>query len=378
VNDESDSSRQQSKEETIGRRGLLRGGVSALAGAALVGTANTASASESRWSDIASTGNLVMGGGEGYDDSVTRQEASTVVETTGGLSDALAEATAGDVVFIAGDATLHTGDTQFDVPAGVTVASNRGRGPGALVTTDEEPDAVFRLAGADARLTGLRLRGPFPDSDVSHDDGISYENSVSDGISLVGANCEVDNNDISGFVHAGVFVAHDGDGGQHVHHNYIHQNNTQGLGYGVAVGLGENLNPTIEYNYFDENRHSVTSSGENHGYVCRFNHFGPTHVMHPIDVHNPGARDTVIEQNVVETVVRTWDDNCAPSVDGFDGTQGTVQVTDNWFWNDSCTYDIPVDDEDIVVSDNVYGTDANVALDDVIPDHPGFDDRPWA
>ena len=76
--------------------------------------------------------------------------------------------------------------------------------------------------------------------------------------------------------------------------------------------------------------------------------------------------------------MRTWDDNCAPSVDGFDGTQGTVQVTDNWFWNDSCTYDIPVDDEDIVVSDNVYGTDANVALDDVIPDHPGFDDRPWA
>jgi hypothetical protein len=192
---------------------------------------------------------------------VARSDASTVVRTTGGLSDALADATAGDVVFVAGDATLDTGRTRFDVPAGVTVASNRGRGAGALLTTDEEPDTVFRLAGADARLTGLRLRGPFPDSDVTYDDGIPFDNSECRGVSLAGANCEVDNNDVAGFVHSGVFVDHGGDGGQHVHHNYIHGNNTQGLGYGVSVGRGENLHPTIEYNYFDENRHSVAASG---------------------------------------------------------------------------------------------------------------------
>jgi hypothetical protein len=340
----------------------------------MLGTAATAGAASGDEVD----GNIAMGGGKGYDDIVARRDATTVVRTTDGLSDALADATAGDIVFIAGDATLNTGRTRFDVPEGVTVASNRGRSAGALVTTDEEPDTVFRLAGADARLTGLRIRGPFPDSDVSYDDGISYENEVCGGVSLTGANCEVDNNDIAGFVHAGVFVKHGGDGGQHVHHNYIHQNNTQGLGYGVSVGLGENLNPTIEYNYFDENRHSVAASGENHGYVCRYNHFGPTHVMHPIDVHDPGARDTVIERNVVETLVRTWDDNCCPTIDGFDGTRGTIRIAENWFWNDSCTYDVPMGSDDIVAADNVYGTDASVSLDAVIPGHPGADDRPWA
>jgi len=138
------------------------------------------------------------------------------------------------------------------------------------------------------------------------------------------------------------------------------------------------VNPTIEYNYFDENRHSVAASGENHGYVCRYNHFGPTHVMHVIDIHDPGATDTVIEGNIVESTVRTWDDNCCPAVGGCDGTEGTIRVADNWFWNGSCTYRIPVDEEGFEVTDNAYGTDADVDLDDVVPDHPGADDRPWA
>ncbi|MFW5938186.1 MAG: right-handed parallel beta-helix repeat-containing protein [Halanaeroarchaeum sp.] len=323
---------------------------------------------------------LAMGGGPGYDAIVTRSDADVVVETASGLSDALSSASSGDVVFVPGDAVIETGETRFDVPAGVTLASNRGENgsQGALLRTDDEPDAVIRMAGADARLTGLRLRGPYPDTDVTYQDGISYSNDNCDGVVVSGANCEIDNNEVAGFVHAGVFVEHNGDGGQHVHHNYVHQNNTQGLGYGVSVGIGSSLNPTIEYNYFDENRHSVTASGDNYGYVCRYNHFGPTSVMAPIDIHDPGAQDTTIEHNVVETLTRTWDDNCCPAIDGFEGTDGVVRIRENWFWNDSCTFDVPTDDSNIEVSDNDHGEDASVALADVIPDHPGADHRPWA
>lgn len=350
-----------------------------LCGAAGIGSARTADAASADWFAVSSSdGDVAMGGGSDYDDAVSPEDASTVVGSTDELAAALDDATAGDVVFVAGDATLDTGDTEFDVPAGVTVASDRGAGKGALLRTDEEPDTVFHLAGEGARLTGLRLRGPFPDSDVSHGDGISFDNRNARGVTLAGGGCEVDNTEIVGFGYAGVYVTEGGGASNRIHHNYIHQNNTQGLGYGVSAGGGANVNPTIEYNYFDENRHSVAASGDNHGYVCRYNHFGPTHVMHVIDVHDPGATDTVIEGNVVESTVRTWDDNCCPAVGGCDGTKGTIRIAGNWFWNGSCTYSIPVDEEGIETADNTYGSDADVRFGDVIPDHPGADDRPWA
>jgi hypothetical protein len=259
-------------------------------------------------------------------------------------------------------------------------ARERDRGhdgsSGALLTTDEEPDAVFRVGGDDARITGLRIRGAFPDSYVTHEDGISYSNDGNTGIEIASSGAEIDNCEICGFVLAGIYVE-SGDGSTHVHHSFVHQNNTQGLGYGVAVGYDESAAPLVEYNYFDANRHSVAATGENHGYTARYNHFGPTSVMHPIDIHDPGSQETLIENNVVESLVRTWDDNCCHAIDGFDGTEGVVHIEGNWFWNDSCTYDVPTDDPDIEVVDNDYGEGATTFA-DVIPNHPGESHRPWA
>lgn len=359
----------------VGRRKVLQGlGASLLGVAAIAGTTDTVSAV----GEDAPSGET-MGGGSGYGRVVTRTDADAVVDTATGITDALSAASEGDVVFVAGDATIEGGDEQFEVPAGVTFASNRGQNgsPGALLTTDDEPDAVVQVSGANSRVTGFRVRGPHTNTYVSYDDGISFGNETADGVRVVGANSEVDNNDIAGFTHAGVAIKGDGDG-RHVHHNYIHQNNTQGLGYGVSVGYGDDLNPTIEYNYFDENRHSVTATGENYGYTCRYNHIGPTSVLHPIDIHDPGSQDTTITNNVVEPLTRTWDDNGCAAIDGFDDTEGVVSIAANWFWNDDNTFDVPTDDSNVDVWDNHYGQDADVGFADVIPNHPGAADRPWA
>ena len=257
------------------------------------------------------------------------------------------------------------------------MASDRGYdgSPGALLFTDDEPDAILHLTEDDARITGLRIRGAHPDSYVTYQDGLSYSNSGNDGIKIASSGAEVDNCEIYGHVHAGVYVE-SGDGSTHVHHSYIHQNNTQGLGYGVSVGFDSSADPLVEYNYFDANRHSVTSTGDNYGYTARYNHIGPETVMHPIDIHDPGSEETVIENNIVEPLTRTWDDNCCPAVDGFDGTEGVVHIRGNWFWNDSCTFDVPTSDPDIEVSDNEYGGGAT-SYASVIPDHPGESHRPW-
>ena len=55
------------------------------------------------------TDGLALGGGPGYRDVVTAADADFVVDTAGGLDDALAAASSGDVVFVSGDATIDTG-----------------------------------------------------------------------------------------------------------------------------------------------------------------------------------------------------------------------------------------------------------------------------
>lgn len=178
--------------------------------------------SDSAESEAETARTIVMGGDTGDAAIVARSDADLVVRTARGLADALGSASAGEVVFVVGNAAIDTGEREFDIPGGVTLASNRGQdgAPGALLATDNDPDAVLRVTGSDARVTGLRLRGPCPDALVTDRGRISDADTGPGGITIEGADCEVDNNDIAGFGHAGVNVAHDSDGNR-VHHNDV-------------------------------------------------------------------------------------------------------------------------------------------------------------
>jgi len=255
----------------------------------------------------------------------------------------------------------------------VTLASDRGidGAAGGLLHTDEEPSKLIEL-GDGARLTGLQLRGPHPGDDWGGD--------YAHGVELHGTG-EVDNCEIWGFAYAGVDV--DSGDGAHIHHNVIRECNKSGLGYGVSASSGT---PVIEYNYFNYNRHSVATTGENPGYVLRYNHFGPKEVMHNIDAHHPAGERYEIHNNIVETVRREWDNNLNHAVNIRGVPDELATITDNWFFNDNAPDPNGSPDvggqtivqtnvsawTNISFGDNAYGEDANVSYSDIIPGYDGW------
>ena len=321
----------------------------------------------------ASSGDGTIGGGAGYANTVPQSAADYVVRSVGELDSALSAAGSGDVVYVAGGTSMDLGDRRFAIDDGVTLASDRGidGSNGALLTTDSEPRGLFDLYGS-ARLTGLRLRGPHPGDDWGGNAGA--------GANTRGAG-EIDNCEIWGFSHAGIKTVR-GDGA-HIHHNVIRENNRSGLGYGVVANSGT---PLIEYNYFNYNRHSVATAGENPGYVLRYNHFGPTEVMHNIDAHEPTGQRYEIHNNIVETVRREWDDNLnhAVNIRGVPGDRATIH--DNWFFNDNAPDPNGAPDRggqtivqegvsqwtSVSFENNAYGENANVSYSDVIPGYDGW------
>ena len=314
---------------------------------------------------------VALGGGPGYDRIVTRADADAVVDTASDLASALSGASAGDVVFVASDATIDTGGRSMDVPDGVTLASNRGEddAPGALLYTNKTPQIMLRPQD-DARVTGLRLRGHSPGRTVTYRDGISFDTPTY-AINLEGRDVEVDNCEVWGWPDRAIAVKRSRG---HVHHNYIYDNNGQGLGYGVAA----NQECLIEYNYFHNNRHSVTCAYYAPGYTARYNHFSPVSVMHICDIHDPFQGDTTIESNIVENgESRTWDNPAAEGIAGYSGgfDGGSLTVADNWFFDEGSAYF----DNFSAVSDsgNVYGDEGSHDPADVIANHPGMGDRPW-
>ncbi|WP_227133054.1 hypothetical protein [Halorubellus salinus] len=312
-----------------------------------------------------------IGGGAGYDRTVTRDDANIVARTKSELEDGLSAASSGEVVFVPGSEEIDVGWGDIDIPSGVTLASNRGvdGSPGALLYTDDDADDTFYLQGT-GRFTGLRLRGAHPGSDTGGPSDTSGVKMFGDG--------ELDNCKVSGFTYDGVGPENGSRG--HIHHNVIVENNKSGLGYGVHV---EDADPVIEYNYFNYNRHSVAMSEARGSYTLRYNHFGPTEVMHNIDVHSPAGGDYDIHNNVVETVYREWDGNRNHNVSIRD-TPSQAVVNDNWFFNSNAPEADTTDEygQTIIMPNNsdwvntswdgnYYGEDANVTYSDVIPGYDG-------
>ena len=255
-----------------------------------------------------------IGGADGYTKVVTKGDYT--VKGLDALLAALSKAKAGQVIFIPGETTIDMTARMYieqlvlEVPAGVTLAGDRGRGgsKGALISSDAlKTPVMVRAMGPGVRITGLRIQGPNPKRYLDHHrrafgpggtgHKYYYKFPTSAGIRSEHPRLEVDNCEITAFSHAGIYLVK-GDG-HHIHHNFIHHCQYNGLGYGVCHNTASSL---IEHNLFNWNRHSIAGTGRpGCSYVARHNVELGVSLSHCFDMH--GGRDRKDGTDIAGTTI---------------------------------------------------------------------------
>ncbi|WP_248911064.1 hypothetical protein [Halocatena marina] len=222
---------------------------------------------------------------------ITPAQADLKVTTRSKLINAVGQPNT--TIWIPGDATIDmTGESQIKIANNVTIASNRnlkgGKG-GLIKTTDRQNYGVFitKSPKVHFRVTGVRLKGPRTD----HFDPVAQGRSLHDytvtGFRAYGRSIIVDNCEVFGWTNA-AFIPGTKDTQTQgwFHHNSMHHNQMNRLGYPMDLYNGQHL---IEWNYFDYNRHSIAGFGyPNNGYEARFNVVGPNAIQHAFDMHYLG------------------------------------------------------------------------------------------
>jgi hypothetical protein len=346
------------------RRGIERGGIAAILGGEggdSTGSSGTSSSSNSGAATESTTQAGCVGGGDCYENKIcSTPSGAQTVSSASELESAVSSASSGDTVYIDGSAEIGLGGTTLEPGEGVTIASNRGcnGAEGALLSSDSSGARMIVSDADNVRVTGLRVSGPFGDQKGTNSlyDGDGWDV----GIRLNGESAVVDNNEVFGFRHAGVDV---GGSEAVVHHNMIHYNAGNGLGYGIVSSTGAEPIPVFEYNYFNYNRHAVVTHASN-SYRAQYNIYGPEMPNHHVfDAH--GTEDTcgqhcggtasgtiIIQQNTIEATT-----DYAVSIRGVPAEEG--QVTDNWFYHDSVEDAVrqqkSTNWENLEVSNNHYG-----------------------
>jgi len=313
---------------------------------------STSVAEQPTWTEINGTvygakpdGQGPIGGGSGYAHVVANGDFT--VTNIDALIEALGKAKPGEVVFIPDEteldltARIHIENLALKIPAGVTLAGNRGQNGsrGAiLLSTALKTHGILHSAGPNVRIAGLRIQGPNPNQCLDHHqrafgpggDGHAYyyKLPVSDGIISEHPGLEVDNCEISAFSHAGVFLRK-GDG-HRIHHNDIHHCQYNGLGYGVSHCKASSV---VEFNLFDWNRHSIAGSGEpGCGYIARHNVQLDASLSHCFDMH--GGRDREDGTDIAGTTIEISNNTflspkLAVKIRGV--PQDKCEVHHNWF-----------------------------------------------
>jgi hypothetical protein len=155
-----------------------------------------------------------------------------------------------------------------------------------------------------------------------------YKFPTSEGIQTEHEHLEVDNCEISAFAHGGIFLSN-GEG-HHIHHNYIHHCQYNGLGYGVVHDTASSL---IEFNVFDSNRHSIAGTGRpGCGYIARHNLELGVSLSHCFDMH--GGRDRKDGTDIAGTVIEIYSNtfrapNTSIVIRGV--PEKKCEVYNNWF-----------------------------------------------
>jgi hypothetical protein len=250
-----------------------------------------------------------IGGGTGYSDIKTTGDC--IATTSATLISCLASVTYGQVIYVPETAEINMTDVSptftdtTTIPAGITIASNRGYNGSSggrifkLGETSDNGYIMFTAGGDNVRFTGLRIESDH----TTIDHGPREKTGISNGNQFTGVGYkgfQVDNCEISGWSITGILIHHlnstsitegittpeIGSSIANIHHNYIHNNVGSGYGYGVAVFDGSAL---VKGNVFSKNRHSVESSGvDGSGYEASYNvHLSgtPGNYGHIFDAH---------------------------------------------------------------------------------------------
>jgi len=330
------------------------------------------------WQDDDDSGSTVaIGGGAEYGDILTEADADTVVSTVRGIEIALDSADAGEVIFVEGDTELDVTDMHVDLPAGVTLASNRGLdGSGATLYNTSITEHNIDAHGG--RITGLDIRGAHPgDTKTSKwgDRGIATYGPV-----------EIDNCKVRGFSTAAIQCRGQRNGTAHIHHCLICNNNGDSRGYGVAV-LGNHGRDggvaTVDHCFFENDRHSVTTDGgPGAGFICEHNHFSPITWRWPSDAHESdenndhGGHMIIVRNCIFEATTERFGGGSDVQAHAARGPpRETGKIHDNWFFHDSESAAISYSggaEGSYSVEDNHYGDDANVSYSDIIPGYDGW------
>jgi hypothetical protein len=238
------------------------------------------------------------GGGVGYPDVVDPTwPVVRRVSDLSGLSTALAESTAGAIVWVEEEAEIDLTGQSLCIPGGVWLASNRGSGKGGLLyATQGASDPILKACGEAVRVTGLRIRGPDPEScpvewpdrcpeDVSGDPNCAYCTKTAYGLATFSYDgLEVDNNEFSGWTYAAVGVK--GAVGVDMHHNHVHHGWREGLGYGLVIYGADPGSALIRWNRFNAMRHAVAGQGyPGEDYEARNNLVEEAANGHVFDMH---------------------------------------------------------------------------------------------
>ena len=233
--------------------------------------------------DYCQDGNPI-GGGQGYDRIITSGNITiTTSDTYATLKSKIEGALSGDVVFINSNVSMdltNLGSSIIGIPAGVTVASDRGNGSsnGALLYSYQvkylgsgSHVPIFRVDGEGVRITGFNMRGPYGFSGTYPTATTGYDvQRQKFCISSNYDNTEIDN--MHGYNWPASFISLSRYGvpttvfgpqrqvrNVKVHHNYIHNNLQNGLGY--AVDTQNSASVEIYANMFHSNRHDIQNRG---------------------------------------------------------------------------------------------------------------------
>lgn len=208
-----------------------------------------------------------IGGGKGYSRIVTQGDFT--VNNVQELLAAFNSAQPGDVILVAPNASIDiSGITNVEIPAGVTLAGNRGQNgaSGPLVFSNSTPfESIIFFVQKDVRITGLRFKGP--DDDYPNIDYAVRPESKVLCFAITGANIEIENCEISNFSRGGVEI-YPGGTNVHVHHCYLHDIHSY-----PVVTLNKSKPPIIiEANRIHWIWHATAGSGyPGTGYEARYN-----------------------------------------------------------------------------------------------------------
>lgn len=220
---------------------------------------------------------------------------------------------------------------------------------------------MIRARGPNVRVTGLRIRGPNPKRYLDHHrrsfgkggggHEYYYKFPNSRGITTKHSRLTVDNCEISAFAHAGIYLMN-GEG-HHIHHNFIHHCQYNGLGYGVSHNTASSL---IEYNLFNWNRHSIAGTGRTGcSYIARHNVENGVSLSHCFDMHD--GRDRKDGTNIAGTSIDIYRNTfkapqTAVVIRGV--PQQKCEIHHNWFLKHSSAAEAVRASAKTKVENNVY------------------------